>query len=404
MRPLLLIRLSPVARLVVPLVVVVVLAALLAVAPGNRPLPTTGPVVAPAIQPAAAFTPRTGATFNRPIGTRAEQDRVHALVNRTIDAVPRGETIRIAVFSFSEKATADALLRAKARGVRVRLVFDDHTIYPQEARLRKALGHDTSAPSWVLYCSHACRGTGGDMHDKFFLFSRAGGARNVTMVGSNNMTSYNAERQWTDVYTVAGNERLYDTYADMFSQLRSSQLAPSKRTAAYSEVGYGRWQAQFFPAGSVTRSSDPVMRTLSKISCTAGTGTGAHGHTVVRLAQHAWFGDRGRYVAQKVADLLRAGCVVRLIPGVSVGEGVQDTLRQAGAEIAQVRHPSARTHQKVLLVSGGFDGNPRAEVVFTGSHNYTDRALTCDDTVLRVAGSAAYDQYVANFRDIWFHG
>lgn len=400
MRPLLLTRLTPAARLVVPLVVVVVLAALLAVAPRSRPLPTT----APAVEPVAAFTPRTGATFNRPTGTRAEQDRVHALVNRTIDAVPRGGTIRIAVFSFSEKATADALLRAKARGVRVRLVFDDHTIYPQEARLRKALGSDPDAASWVLYCSHACRGTGGDMHDKFFLFSRAGGARDVTMVGSNNMTSYNAERQWTDVYTVADNERLYDTYADLFSQLKSSRLASSKRTAAYTEVGYGRWQAQFFPAPSVTRTTDPVMRTLSKISCTAGTGTGARGHTVVRLAQHAWFGDRGRYVAQKVAELSLAGCVVRLIPGISVGDGVQDTLRQAGVEIAKVRHPSARTHQKLLVVSGGFDGNPRAEMVFTGSHNYTDRALTCDDTVLRVAGSAAYDQYVANFRDIWFHG
>jgi hypothetical protein len=390
--------------LVLPLAAGLVLATLLAVAPSRSPLGTTAPAVAPALQQVAAFTPRTGATFNRPIGTRAEQDRVHALVNRTIDAVPRGGTIRIAVFSFSEKATADALLRAKARGVRVRIVFDDHTIYPQEARLRRALGHDAAASSWVLYCSHACRGTGGDMHDKFFLFSNAGGARDVTMVGSNNMTSYNAEQQWADVYTVANNERLYTTYVDMFSQLRTSRLSSSRTTAAYSEVGHGRWQAQFFPAPSVTPSSDPAMRTLSKIGCTAGAGTGRDGHTLVRISQHAWFGDRGRYLAQKVADLSRAGCLVRVIPGKSVGDGVQDTLRRAGVAIARVRHGSVHTHQKVLTVSGGFDGNPRAEVVFTGSHNYTDRALTCDDTVLRIAGATAYEQYAANFRDIWRHG
>jgi phosphatidylserine/phosphatidylglycerophosphate/cardiolipin synthase-like enzyme len=389
---------------VVPLVVGVVLAAVLALPPSSRSTTTTAPAVAPALEQVAAFTPRTGATFNRPIGSRAEQDRVHALVNRTIDAVPRGGTIRIAVFSFSEKATADALLRAKARGVRVRIVFDDHTIYPQEARLRRALGHDADASSWVLYCSHACRGTGGDMHDKFFLFSRAGGAPNVTMVGSNNMTSYNSEQQWADVYTVANNERLYSTYVDLFSQLRTSRLSSTQRTAAYSEVGYGRWQAQFFPAPSVTPSSDPAMRTLSKIGCTAGAGTGVDGHTLVRLSQHAWFGDRGRYLARKVADLSRAGCLVRVIPGKSVGDGVLDTLRQAGVAIARVRHSSVHTHQKVLTVSGTFDGNPRAEVVFTGSHNYTDRALTCDDTVLRIAGAAAYDQYAANFRDIWHHG
>ena len=76
----------------------------------------------------------------------------------------------------------------------------------------------------------------------------------------------------------------------------------------------------------------------------------------------------------------------------------------AGVAIARVRHASVHTHQKVLTVSGGYDGNPRAEVVFTGSHNYTDRALTCDDTVLRIAGATAYEQYAANFRDIWRHG
>ena len=104
--------------------------------------------------------------------TPDQQRRIFAKVNKTIDAVPRGGTIRVAVFSFTEKRTADALLRARARGVRVRIIFDDHKIYEQESRLRRALGKNPKARSFVLYCSHACRGKGGDMHNKIFMFSQ----------------------------------------------------------------------------------------------------------------------------------------------------------------------------------------------------------------------------------------
>src|ERR1700709_1386620 len=120
----------------------------------------------PAAPPATNLTPHTGATFNNPDGNRAQQLRIFRLVNKTIDAVPRGGTIRVAVFSFTEKATGDALLRARARGVRVRIIFDDHKVYKQESRLRRALGKNPNARSFVLYCHHACRGTAGDMHDK----------------------------------------------------------------------------------------------------------------------------------------------------------------------------------------------------------------------------------------------
>src|SRR5689334_14138817 len=133
---------------------------------GGVPTPAR---LAPVANHPTSFTPRTGATFNDPTGTKAQEYRILDLVNRTIDAVPRGGNIRIAVFSFTQKKTADALLRARARGVGVRIIFDDHKIYAQEARLRRALGSNPDAKSMVLYCHHACRGLSGDMHDKLFL-------------------------------------------------------------------------------------------------------------------------------------------------------------------------------------------------------------------------------------------
>ena len=363
---------------------------------------TTGVQSVPAAvsQTVSTFTPATGATFNRPIGTQSQQRQVFHQVIRTINAVPSVGQIRIAVFSFADRRTADALLSAAQRGVSVQLVFDDHTIFPQEARLRDALGTDTSAQSFVRMCSHSCRGTSGDMHDKIFLFSKAGSADYVTMVGSNNMTSFNAERQWSDVYTVVDNPAVYFTYGGVFDQV----TAGTAQTDPFLSMNVGGYQSEFYPHAPGA-ADDPVAAILSRVSCTgAAAGTGENGHTLVRIAMHAWFGTRGLYLAQRVAGLSRAGCIVRVVPGVSVGPDVRRTLTAAGARIATVRHPTIRVHQKVLQISGGYGTSHGRRLVFTGSHNWTDWAMRCDDVVLRVRGAAPAAEYAANFHDMWRNG
>jgi hypothetical protein len=360
---------------------------------------------APRTTPAAAavdtYTPVTGAIFNRPVGTTTEQRRIFTHVNRTIDATPAGATIRIAVFSFSEKATADKLLAAKKRGVNVQLVFDDHTIYAQESRLRSALGKNPDAKSFVVYCHLSCRGSGGNMHDKIFTFSKAGSAENVTMVGSNNMTSYNATQQWSDVYTVANDPAMYFTYSGVFDQLKRDRAL----SRSYYQSDINGYQSQFYPYANATQYTDPVNRALSQVVCTdAAAGTGVAGKTLVRISQHAWNGTRGLYLANKVAALRSKGCVVQVIYGVGMGTSVRGVLSRAGVALSMGRHKGIRTHQKTLLVSGNFDGNPGAGVVFTGSHNWSDGALKRDETILRIDNPAAYAQYKANFEDIWCNG
>ena len=362
------------------------------------------------VQPVAAhatsFTPHTGATFNKPYGTRAQQRRIFVLVNRTIDAVPRGGTIKIAVFSFTEKATADALLRARARGVRVRIIFDDHKIYKQEARLRRDIGKNPNARSFVLDRHHACRGTEGDMHDKIFLFSQAGGARDISMVGSNNMTHFNATSEWSDVYTMANRPAMYLSYSHLFATLKAGQAHPKAATrSSFYRVLHGRYKAWFFPDPGVSRALDPVLTILSQVSCSgAAPGTGVSGHTLVRISMHAWYGARGYAIAQKVAGLRQSGCNVQVIPGATMGSTIRSTLRNAKVALATIRHPSKRTHQKVLQVSGHFGHDTSARLIFAGSHNWSNRGLQCDDNILRIDDPAAYRQYASNFRLIWHHG
>jgi hypothetical protein len=367
-------------------------------------LMSTGPTqTEPSAKRLLDYTPVTGATFNRPIGTSYQQRAIFRHINQSIDATPAGATIRFAVFSFAEYPTATKLIAASRRGVNVQLIFDDHHIYAQEARLRKALGKNPNAKSFVVYCDRSCRGTSGNMHDKMFLFSQAGSAENVVMVGSDNITRHNAVDQWSDVYTVVGDPALYFTYAGVFDQMKYDR----PQVTQYINADINGYQVQFYPYPGTTQETDPIYQALEQIQCTGATpgvaGT-EDGRTMVRLSQHAWNGTRGVYLAQKVASLQTAGCDVQIIYGVGIGARVKSILRNASIPMSYGTHKGVHTHQKTMLVSGSYAGDPAAHVVWTGSHNWSNGALKRDEVIFKITDQAAFDQYFANWQDIWANG
>lgn len=389
---------------VVALVAALVLAVLLAGAPTKTRFTS---------QRLLDYTPTTGAIFNRPVGTEAEQRAIFRHVNNTIDATPSGATIRFAVYSFAEKATATKLIAAHQRGVNVQLIFNDHQVYEQERRLQNALGKNPNRRSFAMFCTGSCRGTKGQMHQKVFLFSKAGQAQNVVMVGSNNMTRNNAVNQWSDIYTVVDDPALYFTYSGVFEQMKADQ--PQLRPYIAAQVnGY---HPEFYPYPRVSQENDPLYQALSGITCVgAAEGYGAPTTvdsdgdgvmdrvTVLRISQHAWNGDRGRYLAVKVAELKNAGCDVKVLYGVGIGSVVKNILERNDVPMSNGRVKGKHTHQKTFFLSGVYEGNPAATHVWNGSHNWSDGALRRDDVVLEVATPEAYDQYYANFEDIWKNG
>jgi hypothetical protein len=390
--------------LVVALVAGLGLAVLLAVAP-TRTVPAANRVL--------DYTPVTGATFNRPVGTKAEQMAIFREMNRVIDATPGGATIRFAVFSFTLRSMANRLIAAHDRGVHVQMIFNGHKAYTEEKRLQRELGTNARRRSFAIFCEKSCRGDRGQMHQKVFLFSDAGQAENIVMVGSNNVTRNNAENQWSDMYTVVGDAALYFTYAGVFDQMKTDRPR-SKPFISASINGYG---PQFYPDPDATQWTDPLYDELSRIGCVGaadgyGTDTGVDADgdgftdrvTAVRLSQHAWNGDRGVYLARKVAELKQNGCDVKLIYGTGLGAVVCNILTRAEVPMNPGTVKGVRTHQKLLTVSGVYDGDPASASVWTGSHNWSDRALKRDDTVLRIPGLDAYDEYQANFEDIWANG
>ena len=215
-----------------------------------------------------AYAPKTGALFNDPTGGFSEQRRLFIHIRRSISSVPPGGAIRIAVMSFADKRIADALVAAYERGVRVKLIFAGANVYPPMARLRDRIGTDPSARSFVVICENSCRGTRGEMHAKYFSFSRtAGGSKYVTMVGSNNLTNHNATEQWSDLYTVEGDQRYYRAYNRWFGQLKHDEPVEQQ----YLRKFIGENQISITPI-DLSANEDPIRTAVSRVRCEVTRG------------------------------------------------------------------------------------------------------------------------------------
>jgi len=380
--------------------------AVLAVAPVAT-APVAGGTQAAATDTPDHYTPQTGALFNNPLGTEAQQRRLFTHIIRTINSVPSKGTIRIAVFSFADKRAADALLNAYHRGVHVKLIFSGSNIYPPMTRLRKAIGKDPGNPSFVVFCEKSCRGTVGEMHAKFFSFSSAGDAKHITMVGSNNMTRHNAEDQWSDLYTVSNGLRYFWAYRPWFRQLKYDQ--PIDDPYISREIGVN--DVDITPI-DLSEESDPIMQALDNITCLTRKGDIDPSTTTpdklvstrILVAAHAWNGERGKTVARKVGQLAQSGCVVRVFYGVGVGPAVRAILTQAGAKITNGTTRGVHTHEKMMIVSGHFGEDPEAIRVWTGSHNWSSRAVGRDDVIVQINNEVVGRQYLTNFWNMWRKG
>ncbi len=386
--------------------------------------------------PTHAYTPLPGAQFNNPLGNAEAKHRLAAKLRQTIRSAPRNSVIRIAVYSFDRKDLGDALVAACDRGVSVQIVINDNWISGQVLRLQRRLGADINPryndrchprdappdptlpdarqpypePSFLKVCYRACRLAGpGNQHMKIYMFSKAGSASNVIMVGSNNMTYYAARTHWNDTITVKGSATMWADYGVVFRQL--AEDVPVAKP--YMVFRHGSLTTEFGPRPGVSFSQDPIARRLAGVSCRAKAGTGTNGRTVIRIAMYAWNGERGLNLAKRVARLRREGCVVRAILS-GPGRAVRKTLRSAGVSIRsadldldldpETGFGETRwehfTHEKWMSLNGTWQGAP-ARIVWTGSENWSNLSLRNDEVTLQVRGGATHRSYTNHFEAMW---
>ena len=365
-------------------------------------LPASMAVAAPKPDRVGNYTPPAGAKFNNPLGTPRQQRRLFRHVIRSIKSTPPKSVIRIAVFSFADKETAEALIAAYRRGVKVRLVFSGNNVYPPMKSVRKVIGSDTSKSSFVVMCERSCRGSAGQMHAKYFSFSRAGKARRITMVGSNNLTNFNAERQWSDLYTVTNDQAYFKAFKPWFKQLKADVPVATP----YIRKTVTDHQLSITPI-DLTLNTDPLLDAMASIRCQVTKGEldpasptpDAVVRTRVLISTHAWNGTRGVALAERVAQLAVEGCAVQVIyaPGDGFGDGVRTILTDAGVPMSSGTHKGYHTHQKLLIVSGAVDGELETTRVLTGSQNWSTRALGRDDIMVEIDDDAIAARYISAF-------
>jgi hypothetical protein len=380
------------------------------------------------------YMPANGPMFNNPFGTWAQQERLMHHVHEAIGHARPGSTIRIALYSFNRKDMVIALEHACDRGVAVQMVLNNNTITPQIKRMKRYLGTNIQphfsdrchprnkkkkhvvpypTPSFFIVCSQACQTSSkvGNQHMKIYLFSHTGAAHQVIMLGSNNLASYAAHVHWNDLFTLTGRTGMYNEYAAEIDELAQNHVVPDP----YKEYANGDLITQFGPDNLAVGSSDPVAQRLSQVTCKAMPGSGVRGHTMIHISMYAWVGQRGIYLANRVARLISQGCRVKAILS-GAGFRVAHILKRAGASLRTAdldtdHNPHTGfedtpwehfTHEKWMTLNGTYDRQP-SHILWTGSENWADKSLYNDEVTIQIPWRSAVQGYVTHFNYVWAH-
>ena len=352
---------------------------------------------------AQAYTPDDGSSFNDPWGGWSAKERLLDKITQTIESAHKHSTIRIAAYSNDRKDATDALIAAHRRGVHVQVLLNDNWTSYQTKRLRRVLGTDVSKRSFLRICVSSCRGKRGNLHSKFYLFSHAGQARDIVMFGSVNLTGYAARTQWNDLYSTANRPVLHDFFVDVFKQMKADRAVKQP----FISKTIGDFTVNVYPRYDTTESDDPIMQRLNSVRCKDyADGAGVDGRTILRINMFGWNGERGAYLARKVADLSRRGCDIRVLESDAGGRVVQilasngvliktpDADRNGNGEVDMF------THDKYMLL-GGRIRTQSGWHVWTGSQNWSDRALNGDEITVHIHRRGVFWDYRQNFQHIW---
>lgn len=379
----------------------------------------TATLVAPA---AMAYAPGEGPIFNNPKGGEASKFRLQKHVEKAVRSTKRGQLILISTYLLDRRQSADALINARGRGVSVHVVLDGGIDTAQSRRLQRVLNRDNGNQgkkwgpddSYVVQCAGSCRGGGAkkNMHSKFYAFSRTGSARHVVMVSSANLNRGAATLGWNDLFTIVGKSAIFDKYHQIHDEM-SRDRADSN---PYVVQRVGRFESQFFPKRSASRATDPTYQALSRVHCRgANGGAGRGGRTAINISMFYWGGERGEYLARKLLQLNRDGCIVSVIYGAPTNDLAAMLRKSAwngGINLYDSRSDrnddgmaDLRVHTKYMLVNGHYGSDHSSWQVFTGSQNWVKGSLTGGDEVtLQVTSRPAYVRYMKNWNFVRVHG
>jgi phosphatidylserine/phosphatidylglycerophosphate/cardiolipin synthase-like enzyme len=259
--------------------------------------------------------------------------------------------------------------------------------------------------SYVKVCEGSCRGKGGNMHSKFYLFTNTKRSAHVVMVSSSNINRGGARLGWNDMYVVRNRPGLYRGFKAMHRLMTDDVRAGADKV----QISDGPFVARFFPMRNANKRTDPTMHDLRKIRCRS-----AFGRTRIHISMFYWKGKRGDYLLDKVERLARHGCKVRIVYGAPsrlLAGRMRELARRHVIQLWDSRWDfnedgwnEVRTHAKYVLVRGTVGRDRRAHRVWTGSQNWVTGSLTLsDETSFNIGLRSAYEDYLTNWKTIRGH-
>ncbi len=261
--------------------------------------------------------------------------------------------------------------------------------------------------SYVKKCRGGCRnaGDGGNMHSKFYVFSRTGKAKHVVMVSSSNLNRGGMTAGWNDMYVMRNRPKTYKFYLQVHRAMTRQLRAGKARLA----VADGPFVSRFFPMRGAGQKADPTLADLKQIRCSSRLG-----RTQIHVSMFYWKGTRGNYLTSRLFDLARQGCAVSVVFGAPSRQ--MSGRLKAAARVGLINlydsrwdmnedgYNEVRTHAKFVAVKGTYRGDRSAWVVMTGSQNWVGGSLSLgDENTLNVSLRSAYDAYRREWSRIVSH-
>jgi phosphatidylserine/phosphatidylglycerophosphate/cardiolipin synthase-like enzyme len=361
------------------------------------------------------YVPPQGAKFNH-WNIKRYRNTIRRHMLRTINSVPRGATIRWMVFSFGDWGIEKALVRARNRGVSVQVLgnYKNHETWAPWRKLQATLGtsmnkrgRNPERLSWARQCKKSCRGWGGNLHVKLYLFSQVATVPDVTMYGSWNPTWVANQRQWNHLDT-RWDPDTYQQYLKIFAQ------AKRDRPFGYAHWVSGGMENFVFPRPGTHAGDDPINQELGKIDCVGpdpSTGTRA---TVIRIGMYVFGGSRGTWMAKRIRSLWNQGCDVAIVYGFASPRALSILYSPTGRGRIPMKQavkyengkPYRYLHHKFVAVSGVYDGVPNSSVVWAGSTNFSNLGFSADDLTVKTASpmplaASVTQAYFNDFKITW---
>lgn len=329
----------------------------------------------------------------------------------SICSAPAGSVVQVAVFSMSIPRFADALIDAHQRGVHVQVLIEAEEAGALWRRLSAALSTPTGPAdlSFARACPGSCLAWGDDssLHTKLFLFSAAGQARQVTVVGSANPTRAQALVAANNSYTTVGlpaAHGLYEAAREYFEAMAAAAVEPQRQDPDYYRTVTGlagRQQLWFFPRRDTGGSGDTVREILNDVECS----TEPHRTSRLHIAMFKWSWRRAD-LADTLISMGEAGCTIDIL---WTGDNVSAEIRAALAGRHNIRVTDTTidldgdgiadhyTHDKYWLIDG-FSRGGRIRHVITGSPNFTLQALRSNCEVMaRLTSAEDYEAYLGDW-------